>query len=137
MKKLFSLFRKEGKLNLFQFENTILNSDMRVEEDEKEGRRKVRGSNYSRTMPTPLENVKLAVISQDCFKWLGMKVPESRSEKSVLAQFFSGNRVLEGSVPLTHCYCGHQFGEYSGQLGDGRAISLGDLLATNGELVDI
>ena len=34
---------------------------------------------------------------------------------------------MEGSEPLSHCYAGHQFGAFSGQLGDGRAISLGDV----------
>jgi uncharacterized protein YdiU (UPF0061 family) len=44
---------------------------------------------------------------------------------------------LENCDPISHCYCGHQFGAFSGQLGDGRAISLGDVLAKNGELVDL
>lgn len=110
---------------------------MQVEPEEKPKLRKVRGYNFSRVQATPLENVKLAAISVDCFRWLGLKEPGSRHDQQVLAQILSGNRVLEGSVPLSHCYCGHQFGEFSGQLGDGRAISIGDVYATNGELVDL
>jgi uncharacterized protein YdiU (UPF0061 family) len=39
----------------------------------------------------------------------------------------SGGLLFEGATPLSHCYCGYQFGSFSGQLGDGRAISLGDV----------
>ena len=46
---------------------------------------------------------------------------------------FGGNRKLEGSVTAAHCYCGHQFGHFSGQLGDGAAISLGQVVNDNGE----
>ena len=36
-------------------------------------------------------------------------------------EYFSGNNLLPGSQPAAHCYCGHQFGNFSGQLGDGCA----------------
>lgn len=51
--------------------------------------------------------------------------------KNELANFLSGNDLFEGSIPLSQCYCGHQFGAFSGQLGDGRAISLGDVQSVN------
>ena len=44
-----------------------------------------------------------------------------------LANYFSGNEELEGSETYAHCYCGHQFGYFSGQLGDGAAIYLGQV----------
>ena len=44
-----------------------------------------------------------------------------------LAQYLSGAKLFEGSRPLAHCYAGYQFGAFSGQLGDGRAMSLGDI----------
>jgi len=46
---------------------------------------------------------------------------------------FSGNELFEGSVPFSHNYCGHQFGSFAGQLGDGRAISLGEVINEGGE----
>ena len=42
-------------------------------------------------------------------------------------EYFSGNRLLPGSETAAHCYCGHQFGQFSGQLGDGAAIYLGEV----------
>ena len=51
----------------------------------------------------------------------------SAMDQSVLAEYLCGNRLDEDSDPVSHCYCGFQFGHFSGQLGDGRAISLGDV----------
>ena len=42
-----------------------------------------------------------------------------------------------GSKPLAHCYCGHQFGNFAGQLGDGRATSLGDVKSSTGSILDL
>jgi uncharacterized protein YdiU (UPF0061 family) len=53
------------------------------------------------------------------------------------AQIFSGNLVPEGAVPIAQAYAGHQFGGFSPQLGDGRAILLGDVLDRAGALRDI
>ena len=39
----------------------------------------------------------------------------------------SGNRLLPGSELAAHCYCGYQFGHFSGQLGDGAAMYLGEV----------
>jgi uncharacterized protein YdiU (UPF0061 family) len=43
-------------------------------------------------------------------------------------EYFSGNKLLPGSETAAHCYCGHQFGNFAGQLGDGAAISLGEVI---------
>ncbi len=43
------------------------------------------------------------------------------------AEYFSGNKVLPGAEPAAHCYCGHQFGYFSGQLGDGATMYLGEV----------
>ena len=48
-----------------------------------------------------------------------------------LAEVLSGNTLLEGSKTYSHCYCGHQFGSFAGQLGDGAAIYLGEVLASS------
>lgn len=49
----------------------------------------------------------------------------------------SGNQLAEGSQPLAMAYSGHQFGGFSPQLGDGRAILLGEVVARNGQRYDI
>ncbi|MBZ0120856.1 MAG: YdiU family protein, partial [Sandaracinaceae bacterium] len=45
-----------------------------------------------------------------------------------MAEVFSGNRLIEGMEPYAACYGGHQFGRWAGQLGDGRAITLGEVV---------
>jgi uncharacterized protein YdiU (UPF0061 family) len=55
-------------------------------------------------------------------------------ESSEFAEVFGGNRLLSAMQPYAACYGGHQFGRWAGQLGDGRAISLGEVLAPAGRL---
>ena len=50
-----------------------------------------------------------------------------------LTRFLSGNELMEGSEPAAHCYCGHQFGSFAGQLGDGAAIYLGEVAPPSSE----
>jgi len=56
-----------------------------------------------------------------------------RAEVDVLA----GNRVPDGSSPVAQAYSGHQFGRFSPQLGDGRALMLGELVAPDGHRFDV
>ena len=53
------------------------------------------------------------------------------------AAVFSGTEVPEGAAPLAQLYAGHQFGNYNPQLGDGRAILLGEVIGTDGKRYDI
>lgn len=57
---------------------------------------------------------------------LGLDFEETSRPEFV--DFMSGNRLFPGSEPLAHCYCGHQFGWFSGQLGDGAAVTLGEVI---------
>jgi uncharacterized protein YdiU (UPF0061 family) len=52
-------------------------------------------------------------------------------------EILAGNRVAEGSEPLAQAYAGHQFGYFVPQLGDGRAILLGEVIARDGVRYDI
>ena len=54
-----------------------------------------------------------------------------------LAARFSGNDLPEGAAPLAMAYAGHQFGHFSPQLGDGRAILIGEVIDWNGKRRDI
>ncbi|MGF1842195.1 YdiU family protein [Vibrio clamense] len=54
-----------------------------------------------------------------------------------LATIFSGNQKLEGAAPLAQAYAGHQFGHYNPQLGDGRALLLGEVIDREGKRRDI
>jgi uncharacterized protein YdiU (UPF0061 family) len=53
------------------------------------------------------------------------------------AEIFAGNRVPEGASPLAQAYAGHQFGGFSPQLGDGRALLLGEVIDRHGRRRDI
>ena len=48
------------------------------------------------------------------------------------AKLLAGNTAFDGADPVAHCYCGYQFGYFSGQLGDGAAMSLGEVVAEDG-----
>ena len=93
--------------------------------------RQVMGACYSRVTPTAMPAPKLASFSQDVLDLLGLDVdPHSCSD---FAEVFGGNRLLDGMDPFAMCYGGHQFGNWAGQLGDGRAINLGELVNPQGE----
>ncbi len=66
---------------------------------------------------------------------LGLSLNEQSDE--ALALLFSGNELPEGAHPLTQVYAGHQFGGFSPQLGDGRALLLGEIVDGSGERKDI
>ena len=58
-------------------------------------------------------------------------------DENELADIFSGNQMLEGSTPIAQIYAGHQFGHFSQQLGDGRALLLGEVVNEQGKRFDI
>ncbi|MBR7798659.1 protein adenylyltransferase SelO [Undibacterium fentianense] len=75
--------------------------------------------------PTPLKNPYLITRNVDLLQNLGL-APELLDQQEIL-EVFSGNRVHQSSRPIATVYSGHQFGIWAGQLGDGRAILLGEL----------
>ena len=66
---------------------------------------------------------------------LGLNV--AALETPLGAEIFSGNRIPEGAKPLAQAYAGHQFGNFSPMLGDGRALLLGEIIDTCGKRHDI
>src|SRR5690242_13178800 len=76
---------------------------------------------FSLVNPTPLINPQLVHFSKEALELLDLHPNEVK--KSMFVDYLSGNQLLPGSQPSAHCYCGHQFGSFAGQLGDGRAIS--------------
>jgi uncharacterized protein YdiU (UPF0061 family) len=129
---------KEANLCTFEelkFDNRVLN-ELPVDPESDNHLRQVKGAIYSRVKPTPLENPVLVSISKPVLNLLGLKSSEAeRSEH--LAEILSGNKLLEGSDPAAHCYAGHQFGSFVGQLGDGAAIYLGEVVNPNGGRYEI
>ncbi len=79
---------------------------------------------FTRLAPTPLQDPHWVAADPDVAALLGLS-PEWMGSEAALA-VFSGNALLPGSTPLASVYSGHQFGTWAGQLGDGRALLLGE-----------
>jgi uncharacterized protein YdiU (UPF0061 family) len=93
--------------------------------------RQVHGAAYSRVEPTPVEAPRLVAHSAEVADLLGLAASDLHSP--VFAEVFAGNRRLDGMEPFAANYGGHQFGQWAGQLGDGRAITLGEVRAPSGQ----
>ncbi|WP_307730262.1 protein adenylyltransferase SelO [Massilia endophytica] len=87
---------------------------------------------YTRLMPTPLPAPYLVAASPSAARLIGLD-PAVLAEEDSLAAIV-GNRVPERSKPLAAVYSGHQFGVWAGQLGDGRAILLGEVATAEGPM---
>jgi uncharacterized protein YdiU (UPF0061 family) len=105
------------------FDNSFLR-DLPGDPDTTNVTRHVIGACYSRIDPTPVDAPETLAYSREVAELLGLS--ESFCQSDAFAQVFSGNARLEGMEPWAACYGGHQFGHWAGQLGDGRAISLGE-----------
>ena len=95
------------------------------------GLREVRAALYSRVAPTPVADPRLLAWSRETADLLGLNEADVTSPE--FARVFAGNALLEGMQPYAANYGGHQFGHWVGQLGDGRAISLGEAINAAGQ----
>ncbi len=91
--------------------------------------RQTPGMLYSKALPTPVPKVTLLAWSEALAEELGLSQPTSQEEIDILG----GNKVTPSMYPYAACYAGHQFGNWAGQLGDGRAITLGELVTSTGQ----
>jgi len=94
-------------------------------------RRQVHGALLSRVDPTPVSAPKLVAWSREMTERLGIPPADLASPR--FAQVFGGNALADGMQPFAANYGGHQFGTWAGQLGDGRAITLGEVVTDAGE----
>lgn len=90
---------------------------------------------HSRLKPTPLAKPYLVSFNANAAQLIELASAESARQD--FAECFAGNRLLPGSEPLSMLYAGHQFGHYVSQLGDGRAILLGEIRNSAGEGWDV
>ncbi len=111
------------------FDNRFLR-DLPTEQDLHSGPHQVFSAVHSRVQPTPVAHPRLLGWSAACAEELGLGRPASDADPWV--QALAGNALLPGMEAYASCYGGHQFGHWAGQLGDGRAISLGELLTPAG-----
>jgi len=93
--------------------------------------RQVHGAAYSLVEPTPVAAPRLIAYSREVAGSLG--IDPATVTAPTFAQVFAGNALLAGMRPFAANYGGHQFGNWAGQLGDGRAITLGETINAAGE----
>jgi len=114
-----SPYSKMATLETLNFDNTALRS-LPVDPIEENVPRKVTGACFSLVKPTPVKNPEVVVVSIPALSLLDL--PEDEIQKKEFEEYFSGNKILPGAQTASHCYCGHQFGNFAGQLGDGAAM---------------
>jgi len=90
---------------------------------------------FSHRLPTPVEQPTLIRINHALAQQLRIDATWLASDEAVLV--FAGNEIPAGATPIATAYAGHQFGSWNPQLGDGRAILLGEVIATDGKRYDI
>jgi len=93
--------------------------------------RQVQSACYSAAEPKKTQKPSLIAVSYDALDDLGLSREYGQDEGFL--QVFSGNATYDGMTPYACCYGGHQFGNWAGQLGDGRAINLGEQTSADGK----
>lgn len=93
--------------------------------------RQVLAACWSPVRPTPVAAPHLLALWAEVAELIDLDPAEA--ERPLFAEVFAGNQQLAGMQPYAACYGGHQFGHWAGQLGDGRAISLGEVLTNTGQ----
>ncbi|ETK79329.1 hypothetical protein F441_15082 [Phytophthora nicotianae CJ01A1] len=126
-----------------RFDNAVLRELPIDTEPKNFVRSAVSGACFSRVEPTPITNPELVITSPNSLLLVGIELKESgiKGEDQqintgddnsqpieTLVPFLAGNKLLSGSETAAQCYCGHQFGFFSGQLGDGAALYLGEVV---------
>lgn len=117
-------------LDLLQFDNRYLRA-LPADAEQGSRRRQVARACYSRVQPTAVAKPQLVAYSREVAELIGLDEADCVSAR--FAEVFTGNALLPGMDPVATCYGGHQFGNWAGQLGDGRAINLGEVRNGRGE----
>jgi uncharacterized protein YdiU (UPF0061 family) len=117
-------------LQQLQFTNSFQRG---LPEDRERGprRRQVHAACFSSVEPTPVGDPRLVAYSLEAARLIDLSAEDC--ESPLFLEVFSGNRLLADMHPYAACYGGHQFGNWAGQLGDGRAITLGEVAAADGQ----
>lgn len=90
---------------------------------------------YSRQLPVPVASPGLIRVNHALAAHLG--IDPAWLESATGVEFLAGNFIPQGADPIATVYAGHQFGGWSPQLGDGRAVLLGEVIAEDGIRYDI
>jgi len=90
---------------------------------------------FSPVAPTAVRAPRVVKVNRPLATLLGLDADALAGPKG--AEWLSGNAVPDGATPIALAYAGHQFGHFAGQLGDGRAILLGEIVGTDGRRRDV
>jgi uncharacterized protein YdiU (UPF0061 family) len=90
---------------------------------------------YSRVNPTPVQKPEMIQFNEELAIELGLDIEGFKDSEAT--DIFAGNALPEGADPIAMAYCGHQFGNLNPELGDGRAILLGEVIGNDGLRYDI
>ncbi len=113
------------KLNI----NDTFNKELPKDSIEENFPRQVVESCFSSAVPRTPSNPKIVHVSDEMLQAIGLTEQDKSSQEFL--NVFSGKKIIQGTAPYAMCYGGHQFGHWAGQLGDGRAINLTELLVDN------
>ena len=117
-------------VHTLRFDNRFVN-ELPGDPDRSTRRRQVLGAAWSAAAPTPVADPALVAHAHEVAALVG--IAEQDVHSPTFARLFGGNELLPGMAPYAACYGGHQFGNWAGQLGDGRAMSLGEVVNAAGE----
>lgn len=118
-------------LERLDFDNVALKK-LPLDSSDEPGVRQVKGACFSRVKPTPLTKPRFVAVSHEALALLGLDGEEVLNDP-LGPEYLSGSKDMPGSEPAAHCYCGHQFGQFAGQLGDGAACYLGEVKVPPGQ----
>tara|TARA_R110001606_G_scaffold11354_6_gene49293 strand:- start:3351 stop:4952 length:1602 start_codon:yes stop_codon:yes gene_type:complete len=121
---------KQTSLSTLNFDNRFVD-ELPADNETDNHRRQVLSACYSFVNPTKVAAPKLVAFSSEVAELLGLSDEDCQSDD--FTQVFAGNQLLADMRPHAQCYGGHQFGNWAGQLGDGRAINLGEVVNQQGE----
>ena len=127
---MIALKERATTLEQLTFNNRFVN-ELPADPDTTNQPRQVLHAAYSRVAPVQTSNPQLVAYAHEVADLLDLTPADAASNTFV--ETFSGNRLLPGMDPYAACYGGHQFGNWAGQLGDGRAINLGEVVNRRGE----
>lgn len=113
-----------GPLSQLHFDNRLLRQ-LPGDANDSNRPRQVSDAIYSPVKPRLAPAPELVAYAREVAQLLDLSPQDCESEE--FTQVFAGNCLLPGMEPHAFCYGGHQFGNWAGQLGDGRAINLGEL----------
>ena len=112
--------KKNSHHKIFNFDNTFI---------------KLPKNFFQEIKPESVRKPELLKLNNQLSDYLNLKIDDLKSDLGI--SILSGNLVPAGSTPIAMVYAGHQFGNFVDQLGDGRAILLGEVISQNGKRYDI